>query len=185
MKQDLPLSKLKLLKRNPRRITSSQMAKLCESLREDPEFLQKRPVLVNLVDGVYQVYAGNQRVRAARKLGWKTIPCDVDENLTPKLMRDRVLKDNKPLGEFDYDIICADYDVEELIRMGWTPEELSVDPEVIAGNDPIEEETQEKENLCPNCGCNLKEAKKSKKKKKEKAPEAELSQAQYLATLIS
>ena len=62
------ISDLVLLERNPRKITGDQMKKLCDSLEKDPDFFKLRPVLVHEVDGIYNVYAGNQRVRAAQKL---------------------------------------------------------------------------------------------------------------------
>ena len=107
------------------------MQKLCESLTDDPDFLQKRPVLVNLVDSKYNVYGGNQRVRAAKQLGWKTIPCDVDENLSEKLMKDRVIKDNKTFGDFDYDLLANEYEIPDLLKAGFTPNELAIDIKTI------------------------------------------------------
>jgi len=122
--QEIPLKKLTLLEKNPRKITKEQLEKLCKSLKDDPEFLKKRPILVNLVNDVYHVYAGNQRVQAAKKIGWKTIPCDVDENLDEALIKSRVIKDNKTYGEFDFDIIANEYDFDDLIEYGFSPEEL-------------------------------------------------------------
>ena len=124
MIQEILLKKLKLLEKNPRKITKEQLEKLCKSLKDDPEFLKKRPILVNLVNDVYHVYAGNQRVQAAKKIGWKTIPCDVDENLDEALIKSRVIKDNKTYGEFDFDIIANEYDFDDLIEYGFSPDEL-------------------------------------------------------------
>jgi len=122
--QEIPLKKLTLLEKNPRKITKEQLEKLCKSLKDDPEFLKKRPILVNLVNDVYHVYAGNQRVQAAKKIGWKTIPCDVDENLDESLIKSRVIKDNRTYGEFDFDILANEYDFDDLIEYGFSPEEL-------------------------------------------------------------
>ncbi len=103
------------------------MAKLVASLEDDPGFINSRPVLVNLVDGIYQVYGGNQRVRAAKRLKWKEITCSVEENLTEELMKSRVIKDNQTYGEFDYDILANEYDIDMLLEAGMTLEQLSLD----------------------------------------------------------
>ena len=68
MIETIEIKKLKLLERNPRSITKAQLEKCKDSLMRDPDFLDQRPILVNVIDGVYHVYAGNMRVRAAKKL---------------------------------------------------------------------------------------------------------------------
>jgi len=149
MIQEIPLDKLRLLKHNPRRITQEQMGKLIKSIQDDPEFLQKRPVLVNLVEGVYEVYAGNQRVSAARKLGWKTIPCIVDENLPEEIVKQRIIKDNKAAGTWDYDCLANEFEAHDLLEWGFTLEELHIDlPDI----DDEKEEKEKKKKICPHCG---------------------------------
>ena len=120
-----PIKNLNLLSYNPRTITTEAMDKLCKSLREDPDFLRNRPVLVNRVDGVLNVYAGTQRVRAAKKLKWKEVPCIVEENLSDDLIKVRMNKDNLHSGEFDWDILGNEFELEDLfakysqgLRMG-------------------------------------------------------------------
>jgi len=125
--KNVDIKSLKLLDRNPRKITKEAMDKLIASIQKDPEFLHNRPVLVNDKDGVLQVYAGNQRVQAAKKMKWKSIPCIVDKDLPEEVVKDRVIKDNKTYGEFDYDILAADYEVEHLLDAGFTPQELEYD----------------------------------------------------------
>jgi len=157
MIEEIQISNLKLLERNPRTITREKMHGLCKSLESDKAFLWKRPILVNEIDGVLQVYCGNQRVRAAKKLGWKFIPCDVDQNLDQKTMKARILKDNKTFGEFDFDILAADYEMEELYDCGFDAKDFDLDGSLeIEGS---EENKEEKEKLCPHCGKNIKEKK--------------------------
>ena len=145
MIEKLKIKDLKLLERNPRKITKEAMAKLVASLDSDPGFLDSRPILVNIVDGVYTVYGGNQRVRAAKKLGWKEIQCAVEHDLDAKMMKDRVVKDNKTYGEFDWDILANEYDPESLLNSGFEIEDL-------VGVEPIEQieaEEDPQENLNP------------------------------------
>lgn len=120
----LNISDLKLLKNNPRKISKDQMDKLCESLKNDPDFFINRPCLVNEKDDVLEVYAGNQRVRAAKKLKWKKVPCIIEKDLSEHIVKERIIKDNKTYGEFDYEILANEWDVDLLLDAGFTPEEL-------------------------------------------------------------
>ena len=136
MTEDLKIKDLILLEKNPRKITKDQMQKLCDSLESDPDFLKKRPILVNKVEGTYHVYAGNQRIRAAKKLKWKTVPCLIDENLDEKTVKQRIIKDNQGFGEFDYDMLANEWDIDLLLAAGMTEDQLSYDPiETIDGED--------------------------------------------------
>lgn len=138
---NIPIKDLTLLKQNPRTITAEQMEKLQKSLTNDPDFLWKRPILVNHTEDKHIVYAGNQRVRAAKKLKWKEIPCIVDVNLSNEVMQDRVIKDNKTFGTFDYEMLANEFDIEKLLDAGFTPEELHIDIEDLGSTDEEENET--------------------------------------------
>ncbi len=155
----VPISQLTLLEKNPRKITKEQMDKLCKSIKDDPDFLFSRPVLVNhIVDSNKMVvYAGNQRIRAAKKLNWITIPCIVEENLPEDIIKDRIVKDNVTYGEFDYDILANEYDINDLIDAGLTEKELGVVLDSMKDiAEDIEsdekEEDEPKSNMCPSCG---------------------------------
>lgn len=143
------IKKLILDKDNPRKITKDQLNNLCESLVNDPSFIQKRPVLVNRVDDMLYVYAGTQRIRAAKKLKWKEIYCIIDDNLSDDLVKKRILRDNKHSGTWDYDLLANCYDIEMLVDCGFTTEELHLNltPD---DNDPKDKEKKKK--CCPNCG---------------------------------
>jgi ParB-like chromosome segregation protein Spo0J len=94
---ELPLERLRCWPENPRRIRPERLEQLKRALADDPEMLLARPLLA-LPDGT--VIAGNQRLRAARELGWQTIPV-----ITVELDRERArlwaLRDNNPYGEWD------------------------------------------------------------------------------------
>ncbi len=120
----LYIKDLTLLERNPRKITKDQMEKLCKSIKNDPDFLNSRPVLVHESEGLFKVYAGNQRVKAAKKIGWKTIPCIVESGLSDEIIKQRILKDNKTFGEFDYDMLANEWDVDMLLECGFNVDDL-------------------------------------------------------------
>jgi arsenate reductase-like glutaredoxin family protein len=56
--------------KNPRSITDARLRDLMRAMAADPEMLSARPLIV-LPDGT--VICGNQRLLAARELGWQTI----------------------------------------------------------------------------------------------------------------
>jgi DNA methylase len=71
--QQLPLARLRCWPENPRTIRPERLEQLKRALAVDPEMLRARPLLA-LPDGT--VIAGNQRLRAARELGWADDPGD-------------------------------------------------------------------------------------------------------------
>lgn len=144
----LAISKLKLMPRNPRRITQDQLAKLSASLLADPELLERRPILVNMTDSKYIVYAGNMRVRAAKKAGLRFVPCIVDIDLDPDIMRKRIILDNVSFGSFDFDILAQDYEIGELIELGITESALHINVDDIIQDAEL---TNDKEK-CTQCG---------------------------------
>ncbi len=141
--QRIKISDLTLLEKNPRKITSGAMEKLVKSLKADPEFFDRRPCLVNDTKGILTVYAGNQRIRAAKKLKWKDVPCIVDKDLPEDVMKDRIVKDNKTYGEFDFEMLANEFDIEKLLDAGFTPEELHIDIEDLGCTDEEEGELLE------------------------------------------
>lgn len=151
--QLMPIKKLTLLENNPRTITADQMAKLCNSLEKDPEFFASRPCLVSEDEnGTLTVYAGNQRVRAAKKLKWELVPCIIEKGLSLDVMQARIIKDNAHHGQWDWDELANSFDVDILLASGLTDAELHFDIPVV--ND-VDEEGEKKKKLkcCPQCGC--------------------------------
>lgn len=142
---------LNLLHGNPRKITQEQLNKLCESIESDKEFFDLRPCLVNRVDGILTVYAGNQRVRAAKKLKWKEVPCIIDDNLDEDVMKKRIIKDNKTFGEFDYDILANEWEIETLLYCGFTADDLQGCVQDI-DTDEKDNNTKDEKIKCELCG---------------------------------
>lgn len=149
--KDVKIKDLTLLERNPRKITKEQMEKLCNSIKKDPDFLRSRPVLVHLVDGKMNVYAGNQRVRAAKKLGWKEIPCIIESGLPDEIIKQRILKDNKTFGEFDYDMLANEWETELLFECGFSSMDFSGCVSDI-GDEEADEKEKKNTKTCPSCG---------------------------------
>lgn len=156
MTENVSIKSLTLLDKNPRKIHKNQFDKLVKSLQEDPNFFKARPCLVNHITDSNKlvVYAGNQRVRAAKKLKWKEVPCIIDLNLDEEVMKSRTIKDNKNYGEFDYDIMGNEYDIQLLLDAGFVAEELLGNSfeEIQDTEDAQEKEKNKKLTMCPQCG---------------------------------
>jgi DNA modification methylase len=93
----VPLESLRAWSENPRTITPERLQDLKRALQSDPEMLWSRP-LVALPDGV--VVCGNQRLHAARELGWATIPA-ITADLDPQRARLWALRDNSAYGDWN------------------------------------------------------------------------------------
>jgi DNA modification methylase len=94
---EMPISALRPWTENPRIVTPAALEQLKQALVADSALLWARP-LIALPDGT--VICGNQRLLAARELGWSAIP-----TITVDLDRDRArlwaLRDNNQYGEWD------------------------------------------------------------------------------------
>lgn len=145
------ISKLILLERNPRKITKDQFSKLCKSLESDPEFFYNRPALVHKEGEKLTVYAGNQRIKACKKLKWKKVPCFIEEGLSEEMIKRRIVHDNTHYGEWDWDILSSDFEIEDLLDAGFTPEMLHLDIEDLESEEE-DKPKKEKAILCPSCG---------------------------------
>jgi hypothetical protein len=150
----LPIDQLQEHQDNPRSITEANFESLKASLREDPELLTANPIKV---DSQGTVWAGNQRLKAARELGWTQIPTLNIDHFTPQ-MRDKLLiLDNIPYGEWDRVLLTqkwGDQRLEDMqlppdISLTWVePLEQDIDPDQIPDDNfepDLERETDIKE----------------------------------------
>ncbi len=84
---------------NPRTIEPERLENLKRSLEADPRMMDLRPVLATAAG---EVYAGNMRLRAAQALGWPAVPA-ILEDVDPRTMRERMIRDNAQWGEWEKD----------------------------------------------------------------------------------
>ena len=99
MAEQIEVSKLNEWDKNPRAITDEAFERLKHSIKRNPEFLEKRPLLAVEKDGRLVVYAGNQRLKAVRALGWEKVPVEVDKGLTEAKMVEQAMIDNAQWGQ--------------------------------------------------------------------------------------
>ena len=107
--------KLKLNKDNPRFIRDEKFEKLCKSLREFPEMLEKRPIIV---DEERVALGGNMKLRAAREIGAKKVPYIMAEGWSEEKKQEFVVKDNLHYGEWNHDLLTTFFDTDHLIEWG-------------------------------------------------------------------
>ena len=108
------------LPKNPRVIKDKSFEKLKNSIRELPEMIGLRELLVYpyITDGgceKYCIIGGNMRYRAMKDLGFKTAPCKVmDPQTDLKVLRAVLLRDNSNYGEWDLNELANNFDLPEL-----------------------------------------------------------------------
>ena len=113
--QKVKISEIKLNPNNPRLIKDDKFKKLVKSIKEFPEMLDIRPIVVNS-DMV--ILGGNMRFKACKEAGLKEIPVIVADNLTEEQQREFLIKDNTSGGEWDFEMLANEWDVEQLEEWG-------------------------------------------------------------------
>lgn len=112
---------------NPRFIKEGKFEKLVKSIKEFPEMLELRPIVVNQ-DMV--VLGGNMRLKACEEAGIEQVPIIFADNLTEEQQKEFIIKDNSSFGEWDWDLLANEWDASDLIDWGMDlPKEWSLDPE--------------------------------------------------------
>jgi len=115
---------------NPRTINKHKFQKLVNSVREFPEMLSLRPIVVDK-DNV--ILGGNMRYKACKELGLKEVYIIQAEDLNEKQAQEFIIKDNVGFGEWDWDILANDWDTDLLEDWGL---ELNIDDAI----DDLEED---------------------------------------------
>jgi site-specific DNA-methyltransferase (adenine-specific) len=109
-----PIKDIKPNPNNPRVIKDEKFAKLVQSLKELPEMASVRPVVVNS-DMI--VLGGNMRLKAMKEAGWKEVPVEIVDWDEEK-QRQFIIKDNVGFGEWDWEMLANEWDVEQLEEWG-------------------------------------------------------------------
>jgi len=113
------ISEIKSNPKNPRVIKDFKFEKLVQSLKDFPEMLEKRPlVCFTDVDKKLVVLGGNMRLKAANELGLKKLPVILADDWTEEQKAQFLIKDNVGFGEWDYDSLANEWDVDQLEDWG-------------------------------------------------------------------
>ena len=118
------LTKISAIKRNPnnpRILKDDKFAKLTQSIKDFPQMLDIRPIVVN--DDMI-VLGGNMRLKACKEAGLKEVPVIKVNDLTEEQQREFIIKDNVGFGEWDWDLLANEWDTALLDDWGL---ELGID----------------------------------------------------------
>lgn len=134
---------------NPRIIKDDKFKKLVQSLKDFPQMMELRPIIIdenNIIQG------GNMRFKALSELGYKDVPDEwikQGKDLTEDQWREFVIKDNVGFGEWDFDILANEWDAEQLAEWGVDLPGFNEMPEFNGDAKPKSKCDTE---MCPKCG---------------------------------
>lgn len=134
----LEIEKIKENPENPRTITDSNFEKLKRSIKDFPEMINLRPLVVN--DDLV-VLGGNQRLKALKELGYKKVPVLKASSLTEAQQKEFIIKDNLPYGEWDWNLLGESFDLDLIEDWGLDlPDDMQSDIPIQAVEDDFEAE---------------------------------------------
>ena len=118
----MKLTNLKSNPSNPRIIKDDKFKKLVNSIKDFPEMMDKRPIVcVTDVDGKLYPLGGNMRLKALQELNFKEIPDSwfmLADNWTQEQRKEFIIKDNVGYGEWDWNDLANNWDVQDLTDWG-------------------------------------------------------------------
>jgi hypothetical protein len=116
MKTELvSIDQVQLSPDNPRVIKNDKFRKLVKSIEEFPEMLKVRPIVV---DDDMVVLGGNMRLRACLEAGLKEVHILKASEFSDDQKKEFVIKDNSSFGEWDWETLANEWDVEKLDEWG-------------------------------------------------------------------
>jgi DNA modification methylase len=136
MKQLVKISKVKPNKDNPRIIKDYKFDKLVNSIKGFPDMLEKRPIVV---DEDMVVLGGNMRLKACVAAGLNEVWIDTAEGWSEEQKKEFIIKDNLGFGEWDWDILANEWDIQKLDDWGMDLPPMFDDPEPEAEEDDYTE----------------------------------------------
>lgn len=104
------------------------------------------------------IICGHTRLRAAKRLGIREVPCIIADDLTPEQIKAFRLADNKTSEFAEWDFAALERELEELTafdvdmtKFGF--EEIDIDFEMGTEDEQGDlTQTEVKTKVCPNCG---------------------------------
>lgn len=115
MRKKVNIKEIKPNENNPRIISDYKFKNLVKSIKDFPEMLEKRPLVV---DEDMVVLGGNMRLKALQQAGMKEVHVDVAKDWTDEQKKEFIIKDNLSFGEWDWDILSNEWETKELDDWG-------------------------------------------------------------------
>ena len=122
--EKININKIKLNPNNPRLIKDDKFAKLVQSIKDFPEMLEIRPIVVN--DDMI-ILGGNMRFKACKEAGLKEVSIIKASGLSAEKQREFLIKDNVSGGEWDWQLL-NDWDSLELESWGLDVSKFEQEP---------------------------------------------------------
>jgi len=132
--ETVKISEVKLNPNNPRLIKDDKFLKLVQSIKDFPEMLNIRPIVVNK-DMI--ILGGNMRYKACKEAGLKEIPIIITD-LSEEKQREFLIKDNTSGGEWDWEVLANEWDSEQLEDWGLDVPEFGADEVLEAEEDDFD-----------------------------------------------
>lgn len=114
------LKELHELPGNPRIIKKDQFEKLKQSIKDNTDYFEARPIILSNRTGELVILAGNQRYKAALAIGMSEVPTILLEGLTEEREREIIIRDNVNNGEWNMETLANEWDLEDLNDWGVT-----------------------------------------------------------------
>lgn len=133
--------------KNPRYLKGEEHDKLKKSLKDSPELLQYKPLMVYAAEGgKFVVICGNMRLRICQELhnegveGFDALPCFIlNKDVSIAKIKEYAIKDNVQAGNWDWDELAnGDWEVDDLQDWG-------VDCSFLTDTEPVKEMSERKE----------------------------------------
>jgi ParB-like chromosome segregation protein Spo0J len=150
MNKIVKISEIKVNPNNPRLIKDDKFKKLVQSIKDFPEMLNIRPIVVNQ-DMV--ILGGNMRFKACKEAGLKEVPIIITD-LTEEQQREFLIKDNVSGGQWDWDILANEWNTDDLENWGLDLPvyfDDDIDFDNINSNENRNVDKQSKLVTCPKC----------------------------------
>ncbi len=153
IKWTIETRKIKDLKphpKNPRQLSKIEHSHLLISLEKFG--LADKPI-INLDD---MIIGGHQRLKILKEMKIKEVEVLVPDRLLEEREVDELcIRLNKNTGEFDYELLANEWEVNDLIEWGFTSKDLDLFMDEM-DDDNKEEGDKEEGCKCPTCGKKMK-----------------------------
>lgn len=137
----LETRKIKDLKehpKNPRTLSKDQNQRLTESLERFG--VAEKPIINT--DGL--IIGGHQRLKVLKTMGLKEIECwTPSQTLSEDQVDELNIRLNKNTGDWDWDCLANEWEMDDLIEWGFTPEDFGLDASVETDDDEEEGSTND------------------------------------------
>jgi DNA modification methylase len=110
----MKITEIKFNPTNPRIIKDSKFKELVQSIKDFPDMLDLRPIVI---DENNMILGGNMRLKACIEAGLAEVPV-TKAHLSEEQKKEFIIKDNVGYGEWDWDTLANGWDVAKLEEWG-------------------------------------------------------------------